>query len=198
MIKKFGNYESTKAYGNFEALPRGAYVLEILNAEVGENQYGQYVKISCDIAEGEHKDFYRNDYKNQTGEEKKWHCNYLLNVAKGDGTERDEWTARRFKTVIAAIEDSNQGYHFDWDEKKLKGLTIGVLFRNKEWEWNGKTGWTTECCAVTDADEIRKESFTIPKDKPLANHATAAAATGTGAGNNSEFDTITDDDDLPF
>ena len=33
MIKKFGNYETTKAYGEFEQLPRGAYVLEILNAE---------------------------------------------------------------------------------------------------------------------------------------------------------------------
>ena len=169
MIKKFGNYESTKAYGNFEPLPRGAYVLEILNAEVGENQYGQYVKISCDIAEGEHKGFYHNDYKNQSGEDKKWRCNYLLNVAKGDGSERDEWTARRFKTVIAAIEDSNPGYHFDWDESKFKGKKVGGLFNIREYQKNnGEIGEITNLAQLCAVELVRSGKARIPKDKRLA------------------------------
>ena len=167
MIKKFGNYESTKAYGNYETLPRGAYVLEILNAEVGENQYGQYVKISCDIAEGEHKGFYRNDYKNQSSEDKRWHCNYLLNVAKGDGTERDEWTARRFKTVIAAIEDSNPGYHFDWDESKFKGKLVGLIFNYRQYEFNGASGFAPNASKAASVSAIRDGKFKVPKDKLL-------------------------------
>ena len=169
MIKKFGNYETTKAYGDYVQLPRGAYVLEILNAEVGENQYGQFVKISCDIAEGEFKGFYRNDYKNQSGEDKKWRCNYLLNVASGDGTEKDEWRARRFKTVISAIEDSNPGYHFDWDETKFKGKTIGGLFNIREYQkQNGEIGEVTNLAQLCSLEAIRNGKYKIPKDRRLA------------------------------
>ncbi len=70
-----------------------------------------------------------------------------------------------------AFEDSNDGFHWDWDEKKLKGLTVGALFRNKEWEYNGQTGWTTECCELIPAQDVRDNSFRMPKDKPLKKQA---------------------------
>ena len=82
MIKKFGNYENVKAYGDYEQLPKGAYILKILNAETGESQYGQFVKISCDIIDGEYAGFFQRDFDNQQSEDKKWHCNYLLNLHK--------------------------------------------------------------------------------------------------------------------
>ena len=98
-IKRFGDYDNTKAYGDIPVLPKGGYVLKIIGAEVCENRNGQYIKISCDVAEGEYKDFFANEYHNQQQEDKKWHCNYLLNVPNDDGTEKDGWTKRRFKTV---------------------------------------------------------------------------------------------------
>ena len=52
-IKRFGDYEKTQAYGDYDVLPKGGYVVKILGAEVCNNSVGQYVKISCDIAEGE-------------------------------------------------------------------------------------------------------------------------------------------------
>ena len=169
MIKKFGNYENVKAYGNYEQLPKGAYILEILNAEVGENKFGQYVKISCDVAEGEHKGYFRNDYKAQQGEDKKWHCNYLLNVPNEDGTDRDEWTARRFKTVIAAIEDSNPGYHFDWDESKFVGKLIGGLFNIREYQKNnGEIGEATNLAQLVTVEAIKTGKYKMPKDRKLA------------------------------
>ena len=56
-IKRFGDYEKTQAYGDYEALPKGGYVVKILGAELCSNSVGQYVKISCDIAEGEYAGF---------------------------------------------------------------------------------------------------------------------------------------------
>ena len=191
-IRRFNDYETTKAYGDIQTLPKGGYVLKIMGAEVCENRNGQYIKISCDIAEGEFMNFFANEYRAQQSEDKKWHCNYLLNVPNDDGTEQDGWTKRRFKTVTEAMEEANSGYHFDWDEGKFKGKMLGVLFRNKEWEFNGKTGWTTECAGSCSVADIRSGDFKVPADKPLDNSSTQAT--------NTSADVLADDedDDLPF
>ena len=170
-IKRFNDYNETQAYTDFQQLPKDGYVLRIMGAEVCENSKGEYIKISCDIAEGEYKDFYANEYRNQQQEDKKWHCNYLLNVPNDDGSEQDGWTKRRFKTVIAALEDSNPGYHFDWDEKKFKGKLVGGLFNEREYEANDRTvKRTTNLAQMCAVEKIRSKTFKLPKDKLLQNN----------------------------
>ena len=167
-IKRFSSYETTKAYTDYQALPKGGYVLKIMGASVHENTYGQYIQISCDVAEGEYKDFFANDYRAQQGEDKKWHCNYLLNVPNDDGSERDGWTARRFKTVIEALEASNSGYHFDWDETKFKGKLIGGLFNIREYRKNnGDVGESTNLAQLCEVKKIRDGKYKVPADKRL-------------------------------
>ena len=169
-IKRFNDYNETQAYTDFQQLPKDGYVLRIMGAEVCENSKGEYIKISCDLAEGEYKDFYANEYRNQQQEDKKWHCNYLLNVPNDDGSEQDGWTKRRFKTVIAALEDSNPGYHFDWDEKKFKGKLVGGLFNEREYEANDRTvKRTTNLAQMCAVEKIRSKTFKLPKDKLLQN-----------------------------
>lgn len=193
-IKKFNSYEKTQAYKDYEQLPKGGYILKIMGAEVYENRNGQYVKISCDIAEGEYKDFYSKEYRAQQSEDKKWHCNYLLNVPKDDGTEQDGWTARRFKTVIEALEESNSGYHFDWDERKFKGKLIGGLFNEREYEKNdGTVGRATNLAQLCTVEKIREGKFKIPADKLLKGKQSQSAS-------NDDFMTLPDgaDEELPF
>lgn len=180
-IKRFDSYEKTRAYKDFEQLPKGGYVLKIMGAEVCENSIGQYVKISCDVAEGEYKDFFAREYKAQQSEDKKWHCNYLLNVAKDDGTEQDGWTARRFKTVIEALEESNSGYHFDWDERKFKGKLIGGLFNEREYEKNdGIVARITNLAQLCSVEKIRESKFRLPEDKLLKGRSLAPQASSDG------------------
>lgn len=168
MIKKFGDYEQTKAYTDAETLPKGAYVVKIMGATVEENSNGQYIKIGCDIAEGEFKDFYANQYKQDQREDKKWKCNYLLNVPKDDGTQEDGWTKRKFKTFTEALEDSNEGYHFDWDEKKFKGKLFGGLFNEQEFEKNdGSVGKTVKIGKVISVQALKEGKYKMPEDKIL-------------------------------
>lgn len=168
MIKKFGDYEQTKAYTDAETLPKGAYVVKIMGATVEENSNGQYIKIGCDIAEGEFKDFYANQYKQDQREDKKWKCNYLLNVPKDDGTQEDGWTKRKFKTFTEALEDSNEGYHFDWDEKKFKGKLFGGLFNEQEYEKNdGSVGKTVKIGKVISVQALKEGKYKMPEDKIL-------------------------------
>lgn len=175
MIKSFNDYEATKAYTGAEQLPRGGYVCKITGAKIEENDYGQHVKIAFDIAEGQYAGYYQNKYASNTNEDKKWPGVFTLNVPKDDGTEQDGWTKRRFKTFTNALEDSNAGYHFDWDETKFKGKMVGLVFNYREYEFNGQRGWTPNAAQSASISDIREGKYKIPKDKVLKNAAPAAA-----------------------
>lgn len=193
-IRRFGDYETTKSYSDVQALPKGGYVLKIMGAEVCSNSVGEYIKVSCDVSEGEYKDFFANDYRGQDGEDKKWRCNYLLNIPKDDGTEQDKWTKRRFKTVIEALEESNAGYHFDWDEKKFKGKFIGGLFNLREYETNnGEVREVSNLAQLCKVESIRNNTYKLPADKRLNTNQTAQPSANMG------FMNIPDGiDELPF
>ena len=163
-----------------------------MGVELCTNKIGQYVKISCDVAEGEYASFFANEYKNQQQEDKKWHCNYLLNVPNDDGSEKDGWTKRRFKTFTEALEESNPGYHFDWDEQKFKGKLIGGLFNEREYAKNdGSTGRAINMAQVTTVEKIRSGKYQLPKDKLLP---------GSSATDSDGFMNIPEgaDEELPF
>lgn len=166
MIKQFGDYATTEAYGDYATLPKGGYVLKIMGVSQKTNSLGAYLQIGMDIAEGEYKDFFAEQYKNDTRSEKKWGCNFLLSIPKDDGSEKDGWTKRSFKTFTTALEDSNKNYHFDWDENKFKGLLIGGLFNEREYNKNdGSIGKSTNLAKVCAAEKIRKGDYKLPDDK---------------------------------
>ena len=194
-MKRLNGYEQAQAYTNPDRLPVGGYVLKILNVAYQSNDWGDVIILSFDIAEGEFKGFFENNYKAQTGEDKKWKGAYRLMVPADDGSEKDEWKMRRFKTVITNIEESNPGYHWNWDEQTLKGKIIGALFNNKEYEYNGRHGFFTNYHSLIAVERIRSGKFEIPADtlirKDSPQHPTAS---GDG------FMNIPDglDDELPF
>lgn len=186
-----------KAFNGFKAeppvrkekLPAGGYVAKILDAKEVSYDWGSVLLISFDIVEGDYKDFFRKDYAGQQQEDKKWRGVFRLPIPKDDGSERDGWTKNSFNHTMFAVEDSNPGYHWDWNESGLKGKTTGLLYRDREWEMNGNTGWTTECCAFISATDIREKKFEFPKKKPLAKRPVNI---------NVDFEPVADDEDLPF
>ena len=200
MIKRFGDYEQTKAYGNYEQLPKGGYVLRILDVKQQTNSRGEYLTIAADIYEGDYMQFFTRAYKNQQSEDKKWYCNFLLSIPADDGSEQDGWTKRKFKTFTEALEDSNSGYHFDWDEQKFKGKLIGGLFNEREYEANnGDVRRATNWAGVTSVENIRSGNYQIPKDRLLDrgyNQPPAPAMPTTSDGFMSIPDGI--DEELPF
>lgn len=177
-MKQFSGFEAKKSTSR-EPLPAGGYVAKILNAKEVPYDWGSVLLISFDILEGQYKDFFAKDYKEQDREDKKWRGTLRLTIPKDDGSEKDGWSKRIFGNSIWAIEASNPGYHWDWNEAMLKGKIVGVLFRNREWEMNGNTGWTTECCSLTSVDDIRLGKFRQPKDKPLKNNNTSGGTVFT-------------------
>lgn len=196
-MKRLNGYEKAAVYTDQERLPVGGYVLKILDVKYQENSWGDVILLSFDIEEGEHKGFYVANYKAQTGEDKRWKGTYRLRVPKDDGTEQDEWTMRRFKTVISNFEESNSGYHWDWNEQTLKGKLIGALFNNKEYEFNGRHGFFTNCHSLITVERIRAGKFEIPQDTLLKQNGSAVQGTTDPDGFMNIPDNV-DDEGLPF
>ena len=198
MIRRFGDYEKTKAYGDYQQLPKGGYVMQIKDAKIVANKsgFGEHLEVSADIFDGEYKDYFMNDWKNQQSEDKKWRGRFWVNIPADDGSEKDSWTKRAFKTFTEAVEDSNEGYHFDWDETKFKGKLIGGLFNEREWETqDGQIRRSTNWGGVCAVDKIRDGSYKLPKDKLIDRGYTAAAPVSSDG-----FMQLNDGDldDLPF
>ena len=185
-MKKY-DVKPEKPSGGRETLPAGGYVCQILSARVESGEWGDTLVIAHDVCEGEYKDIFKRDYENNPNEDKKWRGTFRLKLPKDDGTEQDGWKKRSLSNFLWAIEQSNPGFAFDWDEKKLKGKKIGLLYRNKEWEYNGRSGWTTEAAGTESIDNIREGKFRALKDKPLANKPSAPV-----------FTEDVDDGELPF
>ena len=188
-MKKFSDVKAERSFSGRETLPAGGYVCDILSAKVESNDWGETLIIAHDVAEGDYKGIFKRDYDNNDREDKKWRGTFRLCLPKDDGTEQDGWKKRSLGNFIWAIEESNPGYTWNWDEKTLKGKKIGLLYRNKEWEYNGRSGWTTEAISSDSVDDIREGKFKIPKDKPLANKPVSVEQT---------FEELDDSSELPF
>lgn len=194
-MRPYSGYKAERKSAR-EILPAGGYVARIMDAKENVFEWGRKLEISFDICEGEYRDFFAADYRSNTNEDRKWRGVYRLTVPKDDGTEKDGWTKNTFNGAMWAIEESNPGFRWAWDETALKGKFVGVIFRNKEWEMNGNTGWTTECGMLNSADNIRCGKFKPLKDKPLKAKPAANAWSPAGALINIGFSEP--DADLPF
>lgn len=166
-MKPLNGYGKAVAYSDNGRLPIDGYVLKILDVKYQENDWGDVILLSFDINEGEQKEFFTRNYLNQTGEDKKWKGTYRLRVPKDDGSEEDESRQRRFKTTMQQFEESNQGYYWNWDEQTLKEKLIGALFNNKEYDFNGRHGFFTNCHSLVPVEKIRSGKFEIPADTLL-------------------------------
>ena len=196
-MKPFNNWESVKAPSVRESLPEGGYICVIKNAEVRQTVTGsEMLAISFDIAEGEYKGFYLNDYRAQQREDKYWAGVIRYFLPKEDGSEKDDFTKSRFKAFINAIEDSNPGYHWDWDETGLKNNKIGMITRNEEWEYNGNSGFKVRPFMFIDTGRIKEGKYKLPDTKYLNGGQPAGQAAEQTKPDN--FSAVDDDDDLPF
>lgn len=178
-------------------LPKGGYIAKVLDCKEESSASGyRWLAFSFDISEGEYKGHFAEQYRANPNENKKWRGTYNAFIPD-ESSQYYEDNLNKFKTMIASIEESNPGYHWDWDESKLKGKTIGVIFGEKEFESeNNGVIIITECRGIRSADCINKGKFKMPALKTLGGssaNSSPAPAAGTS------FASVLDDDgDLPF
>lgn len=181
-----------------EQLPTDkAYVCEIKGAKevdyTTDNGYRVHrVDIALDVCEGEYEGFYQKKFDDSQDEDKKWKGVVKLNIPKFDGTEKDNWTVKSFNTQFVAIEDSNPGYTWNNVLDSLKGKKIGLVLRDKEWEFNGNRGFYSEPYKLISVSNARAQKFRKPNTKYLSSDSTGDVASGFTPISN------TVDEELPF
>lgn len=199
-MKQFKGYETAREKANFAGttqLPVGGYVVKIQDVryENGQNGNSDKIVIAYDIAEGEHQGFFKKQFEENTQEDKKWKGRTAIYVPKDDGSEQDEWTQNAFARWTAAFENSNEGYHWDWQEKKWKGLLVGVIYGEVGTVIDGKNIRYTECRFPCSVAAVRDDRYKLPKFK-AKNGYTENAPTGTSSDGFMNVDVK--DQDIPF
>ena len=191
-MKQFNGY-GRKEDSDFMLLPKGAYVIKFLDVKEESNKSGtgSHLKIAFDIAEGEFAGFYKKMFDNSTKEDKKWSADaYFFVTCPEDNSE--QYVIDNFNKFMTAVEDSNNGYHWNWDESTLKGKVVGAKFCNEQSEYNGNVYDHTKCKWFTTAQKVRDGKFgQLPKDKLIA----AGNASG-----NADFMKVADipEEEIPF
>ena len=165
-----------------ERLPAGGYVIRILDVKEESTKWGgEVIIMRFAIAEGEFVRFYQKQYDNASDEYKKWKGTYRLNIPQQKGNTEDDIKKYKrslgfFKSQSEAINKSN-GINIDcskeWDVSVLKNKIVGMVFGNKEWEMDGKSGWFTNPDHMLTIEEIREGKFKIPADSPLQKNETS-------------------------
>lgn len=165
MIRKPQGYDESWTYtGESRSLPAGCYVCEILGA-IEENCNGrERFVIQFDIAEGEYKGFYQQQYnaakkQNIGAKYKGEHRQYM------DGN-----SVPYFKGLITSIEKSNPGYSFPWNlegnEKTLKGKKFGAVIGREQIETDNKEKvFWTHIFQVRSVDGLKDAK--VPEDRLL-------------------------------
>lgn len=161
-------YDKSKRKKAFETLPKGAYVIRILNVkeEMNRSGNGSHLTISFDIAEGEYEKFYSNQFVSDTREDKKWpnDATYYLTVPY-ENCQPYVWD--NWNSFFADLEDSNNGFVFDGEHLiLLKGKLIGGKFAIEQTEWNGQIYDHTRLRWTCVAGDVRNGTAgKLPPDK---------------------------------
>ena len=203
-MKKFGNYDEAKKQAQASGskrLPAGAYVCKILGVKYEEGQNGNsgHIVLQFDITEGELAGFFQKQYEESTADDKKYKGRVSIYVPRDDGSEKDGWTKRTFAGWTSVFEDSNEGYTWDWDEKKWKGKVVGIVFGETGTVIEGKEIVYTEPRFAVSAEQVRNGSAPAAKFK-AKNGYTGNGSSSTSGSSSDGFLNIPDGqvEELPF
>ena len=157
MKATYGDFEAKKSSNNFLP-PVGQYVAEIQGVRLDKNYSGDRDVIVCmiEITEGDYKGQYHKvfeDQKERFGDSVKYKGTFTLTpYVDGDPL----WMKTRFEQNLWCVQESNPGYKWDWDEKKLKGKKIGINVRENQYKGNdGAKKVTTEIGQFETIDDVR-------------------------------------------
>lgn len=186
-MNRIDNFDAITEAGSNETLPAGVYPIKI--TDVIDVPDREYLEVYCDVCQGDYKGYFGR-IQASTGKD------YSRSVRSYKQT-----ALRFFKGFIVAIEKSNQGYKWDWNEKSLIGKYAVATFGEEEYvgtdglkhsnvrlqEFRSIEAWkegkvkTPEPKRLSAEDEAKLAQATAPKADPVA----------------SALDAF-DDDSLPF
>lgn len=175
-MKKFDGFKSEAQKAGVPMLPAGAYIAGIQAVKIEGTEPDQRLVLRLEIIEGDWAGYYARRYENDAQSAARFHYeakykgDFRIQIPDRANTKREhfDWDLRNFNGSIWAIEQSNEGYSWDWDEKKLKGKTVGISVR--EGSYNGSP--YTTIGRLESAEEVRQGK--VKPMKPMKPRSDAA------------------------
>lgn len=182
-MKSTSEFKSERtAGGSYPMLPKGLYIAQIKAVKVEEEGPDQRLTLRLDITEGEYAGYYTKRYtadQERGGQfEVKYKGDLVLYAVNKKNTNR-KWPdsdIRSFNGAIWAIEQSNPGYQWNWDEQSLKGKAVGINVRQGTYNGNPYT----TIGRLESIPEIREGKAKVMNDSKPRGSAAPAEESSNG------------------
>lgn len=172
-MKAINGWENVKSSDDFETLEPGGYVCKIIAVEDNENK--QYLKIAYDIAEGDLAGYWQR-FAERKGN---WRGDFYRSYKDS--------AAGMFKGFINAVEGSNDGFSWAWNEQDLVGKLVGFVIGDEEYvATDGSIQRWPKVRTVKTIQDIRDGKFRMPETKKVEPEPTVIPASPLN------------NDDMPF
>jgi hypothetical protein len=201
MNKPQGYDQATPQTFGFDNPPAGAYVCKIIGVKSektglnAKNPNTDMIAMAIDIEEGQYKGNFKKMFERMKLKDpnKKYPCIFRRTLSPDQ--------LNYFKGDILAIEESNEGYKWNWNDESLKGKLVGFIFGEKEIDSNGKT--VLEPRFICSAGKARVGNIKPPSKKLYVGSRTnnSFGFENTVAPNQSQqsdIPPVADEEPLPF
>ena len=160
-----------------ELPPAGLYIGQIMAVRVvdadGVKTFRDWLEVMLEITEGDYKGRFTavyNDQKERFGAENtRYRGTFRIAIPSGKEDE-EEWVRRSFEGNLWCVEQSNPGYHWDWDENKLTGKKIGINLRTRLYTYNDKDKETVEVARFETVDDVKTGKAKPAKERDQRKH----------------------------
>jgi len=175
-MKPIEGYDLVNEAGEFKRLPAGIYGVKI--TKVVDVPEKEYLEIYCDVTKGEFANYFKTLVDNGLKDSSRTIRSYKTKALPF------------FKAFITAVEKTNPGYTWDWDETKLVGKNVMAVFGEEEYEDSeGNVKVRTVVTEFRSLEAFQQGRIKVPELKKLPAPVVES--------NNLDSVTLTDDE-LPF
>ena len=183
MIQKPSDWDSAQAYtGEGQRITPGGHVCRIMGMrqEMSKNNKPMLI-VAFDICEGSEMDgIYKRQHemKKKFDAAAKWQGVIRYMLYGKDGVSTNGF----FKGFITAVEESNPGWVWNWDEKSVAGKMVGMVFGEEEYrKQDGSIGSGVKAQQARSVQAIR-DGVAVPEKKTLKDEPQGYAPFDPNAG----------------
>lgn len=156
MLVKPSNYDEIQVNQEFEKLELGGHkgIIKSVEEYTSTISGNTSLKVEVDTAtDDKQPNYFQKQYDENTNTDKRWSSSGTKYVS----LKQDEKCIKMLKGFITSVENSNNGFTYDWnkDVDQLKGKKVGLVFGLEEYENDkGETKTATKLTQFRSIDKV--------------------------------------------
>lgn len=156
MLVKPSNYDEIQVNQEFERLELGGHkgIIKSVEEYTSTISGNTSLKVEVDTAtDDKQPNYFQKQYDENTNMDKKWSTGGTKYVS----LKQDENCIKMLKAFITSVENSNNGFTYDWNKEvdQLKGKKVGLVFGLEEYQNDkGETKTATKLTQFRSIDKV--------------------------------------------